>query len=92
MAELEKQAWHKTLPLKFCMWSDGNQQWARQANNVLYLYIERVLGEKSRRKRWCIVSRALDSEENIKYPPKVAGPFPNIKAAMAAYMLMIGGA
>lgn len=48
--------------------------------------IERVVGEKSRRKRWVIVDRSFTHGD--LYPRKVAGPFPNLDAAKVAYLIL----
>lgn len=71
---------------EFAEWSDGNQQvWNDDIKEGLY--IERIVGEKSRRKRWCIVDRRA-AKSYALYPPKVAGPFPTLEGAIVAYKIL----
>lgn len=69
---------------RFFAWPDGTQQW-----KLGDVQVERVLKPNTRRKRWCIVDRSRGRHRaDTLYPPKVAGPFPNLKIAMLAAELM----
>jgi hypothetical protein len=80
-------------------WDDGVQQWVNLKNYLEecpkqdYL-VERVAGEKSKRKQWYVVNRHDDDEGDKwcfgRYPPKVAGPFPNPESAKLALLLLLG--
>ena len=66
---------------------DGTEQyWIGRKIPVVYL-IERVNRHNSRRKRWTIVKRE-DHHGEILYPPKVAGPFPDLDTAKVAYLML----
>lgn len=57
---------------------------------ILTVFIERVVRPKSRRKRWCIVSRDPPQKwRRAVYAPKIAGPFPDLEAAKAAYLMIV---
>lgn len=84
----------------FRQWPDGTDQWMHISNyrdpeekNQDYI-VERVVRPNSRRKRWVVVNRK-SPDENIElheydlYPPKVAGPFPNVESAKLACLLLI---
>lgn len=66
---------------------DGIQQWALSEPTPPTVFIERVTG-KSRRRRWVIADRRDPKDVFTKYPPKIAGPFPTLEAAKAAYRVM----
>lgn len=54
------------------------------------IFIERVVCENSRRKRWCVVDRRPPGDwDKKKYAPKLAGPFPSLDAAKAAYLMIL---
>lgn len=88
---------HPRLDMRFRRWDDGIQQWFRsgEGKDFGHKFIERdwnLRNAKSgKRKHWCIVKRHSD-DSNEKYAPIVAGPFPNIKVALTAYLVMVGGA
>ena len=70
---------------RYKSYGDGTEQvWQGGLVAPLYL-IERVIREKSRRRNWCIVLR---TNGNTMYPKKVAGPFPDLDAAKAAYLML----
>lgn len=74
-------------------WSDGQVEQlyrippAADAN----IYIERVVTPSSRRKRWVVVDRRGVTRKAMhsNYPPKIAGPFPDLDSAKAAYLMVI---
>lgn len=70
---------------------DGTEQlWNRFDGYPPRIFIERVVGAKSRRKNWCVVSRnPPDQHKNTKYPPKISGPHRTLDAAKAAYLIYI---
>lgn len=54
------------------------------------IFIERVVAKNSRRKRWCVVDRNPPKDwAKKKYAPKLAGPFPDLDSAKAAYLMAI---
>lgn len=67
---------------------DGTQQWYINPVSQHFLFIERVVSPKSRRKRWVVVSRDGARADQL-YPPKACGPFPNLESAKAAYLVII---
>jgi hypothetical protein len=69
---------------------DGTLQvYIRDAQWKEALYIERVEGKNSRRKKWCIVSRNPPEKwGRAKYAPKIAGPFATLEGAQAAYLML----
>lgn len=93
---LEEQSgrwWHQ-------MWTDGTEQWSIFKPGVLaWFYVERVKRPKSRRKYWCVVNRKgptpepgrLQEMDTSMYPPKVAGPFPQLAGAKAALLVLLSG-
>ena len=70
------------------IFSDGNEQYYQGPVAQHQLFIERVAGPKSRRKRWAIVDRTYP-HNSVLYPPKICGPFPNLESAKAAYLVII---
>ena len=67
-------------------WADGTEQFAtmevmESAGNTFYA-VERVVGDKSKRKQWRVVNRGADSD--VKYPPVIGEPFKELTDAMAA--------
>ena len=82
-------------------WSDGTEQWCHHPPRPAHLYIERVVGRTSRRKRWYVVNRydslasglgPLDGSEKFvtsKYPPVVSGPFDDLQGAKAALLILL---
>lgn len=72
---------------RFYTFSDGTQQISNADPYPPNVFIERVLRTNSRRKRWAIVSR-INAKRNALYPPKVAGPFENLDAAKAVYIIL----
>ena len=75
---------------QYLVWEDGNEQvYADDAPNAP-IFIERVVGPKSRRKRWVIVDRrGLKDGDSTAYPPKLAGPFKNLDVAKVAYLMLV---
>ena len=71
---------------------DGCQQ-VHQAPSAEWpptTFIERVVSPKSRRKRWCVVSRKPPERwTRALYAPKLAGPFPDLDGAKAAYLIIM---
>lgn len=54
------------------------------------VFIERVVSATSKRKRWCVVDRKPPDKWAKKlYAPKLAGPFPDLDAAKAAYLMIM---
>ena len=69
---------------------DGTEQVYQYDPWPPVIFIERLTSPKSRRKRWCVVSRKPPEKwRNAKYPPKLAGPFRELDAAKAAYLMII---
>ena len=74
-----------------CRVYDGGklEQWCTSAPNPPRVFIERVTGPKSRRKRWVIVDRRPPEKwMRALYAPKIAGPYPTLEAAQAVYLLL----
>lgn len=75
------------------IFDDGTQQCFPEATAFADrwppdIFIERVLGEGSRRKQWHIVDRRGKKGECSIYPPTLAGPFPTLDGAKVALLLM----
>lgn len=72
---------------------DGTQQWyiERPRGEPPFCYIERVVGDKSRRKRWRIVDRrgGDDVSKVGPYPPTLSPPFKSLDAAKATFMVLL---
>lgn len=83
--EQESKRHPKDTRWDFTSWTDGLQQWVFLTSDKV---AERVVGTNSRRKRWVIVDRGATGISDEKYPPKIAGPYPNLKIAMLAAELM----
>jgi hypothetical protein len=71
--------------------ADGTQQvYSLDHKWPPVMFIERVVREKSRRKRWCVVCREpIERWSRAMYGPKIAGPFPNLESAQAAYLIIV---
>ena len=78
---------------EFKAWTDGTQQWRieRLRGEPPFCYIERVVGDKSRRKRWRIVDRRGNDEMSNEglYPPALSPPFKSLDAAKATFMVLL---
>jgi len=74
-------------------WSDGQveQVYRIPPDANISIFIERVVTPSSRRKRWVVVDRrgVTRKATNSNYPPKIAGPFPDLDSAKAAYLMVI---
>lgn len=69
--------------------TDGVEQWCASDDEMPRMFIERVHGRSSRRLQWCVVRREPPFKwRHAKYAPKVAGPFPTLEAAQAAYRVI----
>lgn len=84
MSDTQDDGW------RYSDWADGTQQWAYvEGDAPPRVFIERVVGDKSRRKRWAIVDRRPPGQHvDTMYPPKLAGPFPTLESAKAAYRVL----
>lgn len=74
-------------------WPDGVQQWRIDLpiGEPPFCYIERVVGDKSRRKLWRIVDRRgndVEADEGM-YPPPLSPPFKSLDAAKATFMILL---
>jgi len=68
---------------------DGVEQVHTTTPHPPYIFIERVVRPKSRRKKWVIVDRRPPERwRNSIYAPKISGPFPDLDSAKAAYLLI----
>ncbi len=80
-------------------WDDGTQciyhrpyedrQYKDSPHPQVIYMIERVVKENSRRKNWCITRRTTARDMTRLYPPKVAGPFKDLEAAKAAFLMFV---
>jgi hypothetical protein len=70
---------------------DGTLQWSHDGSSpYAAVFIEKVVGPKSRRKQWHIVDRRPRNRgANIKYPPTISPPFKDIKTAKVAFLVML---
>ena len=78
--EWDDGEWHHNL------WSDGNEL-VRTGTGEAHIFIERVHGPKSRRKRWVVTDRR-GTDQDVLYPPKLAGPFKNLDVAKVTYLML----
>jgi hypothetical protein len=70
-------------------YEDGTEQWWPHGRNPDELAVERVCSKKhpkNKMSKWCIVSRK--DSAGVLYPPVIAGPFPSLKVAQAAFRLI----
>ena len=71
-------------------WDDGTEQFATmevlESAGKKFYAVERIVGDKSKRKQWRVVNRGDDSNlsEHSKYPPAIGEPFKELTDAMAA--------
>jgi len=80
-------AWTNDGDWSVFYYPDGLEQIRlRERENKGKLYIERVNRPKSRRIRWCVVDRTINDR---LYPPRIAGPFKELDAAKATYLLLL---
>jgi hypothetical protein len=79
----------------FRMFDDGNQQWVPQkvfdvGDAEDWIVVERVVSTRKyprkKTRKWCVVDRGATGE--AAFAPKVAGPFPNLRAACSALKLI----
>ena len=70
--------------------ADGTEQWCVNEPWPATLFVERIVGPKSRRKHWVVVSRCPPERwARAKYAPKLAGPFKTLEGAKAAYLMCL---
>lgn len=74
-------------------WPDGCDQWriVLPKGKPPFCYIERVLGDKSRRKRWRIVDRRGNdavSQDGL-YPPTLSSPFLSLNDAKVTFLILL---
>lgn len=91
MAISVREVRHKKLNLVFQQWTDGVQQWAKMGQPGKTYYAVERHRTAARTTRWCIVDRSDERYNETVRAPKVAGPFPDVKAAFTAYLLLTGG-
>jgi len=72
-------------------WSDGQveQVYRIPPDADISIFIERVVTPSSRRKRWVLTDRRSADGATQLYAPKIAGPFPDLDSAKAAYLMVI---
>ena len=75
----------------FRSFNDGTEQWRfHQLGPFAAVNLERVVGPKSRRKRWRIADRRPRNDDyDLKYPPAIGKPFKDIETAKVAYLVML---
>lgn len=70
--------------------SDGTDQLVC-VDDLPGIMVERVVdGPEVARRQWHVVDRRRGPNDEILYPPALAGPFKTITGAVAAYKIMIG--
>ena len=69
---------------------DGTEQVAgKSTNKTRNIFIERVNKVMSRRKHWCVVDRRGPKGNSLMYPPKLSGPYKDLDAAKAEYLMIV---
>jgi hypothetical protein len=90
ISERNVKGWHRRK------WIDGTIQYAHMpllddsfAGDEIFVVVERIIDHPTRH-RWHLVDRreGIPGANDAPEVPIVAGPFPTLKAAQTAYLLM----
>ena len=75
----------------FRSFDDGTQQWRfAKLGAFNSVFVERVVGPKSRRKRWRVVDRRpRNLRKETLYPPTIGPPFKESDQAKTAFLVML---